>query len=276
VTFEWVADGYFSGQGRFDAPDLWLELDREVQPDGEVAGGDAYGPLEPEPPLLLADGVGVLDRGPVTRIEGKLAVLVGEEQPDLLGGVPVQLQPPLHRLDRAALARVRLQRHLLEGQRVLPVVPVGARRVVRVTVDGDLHQIPGDRLDTGVVEISVDPAAVGLVRVRELRDLLLDDQSGARRHPLHGDGRVPVHRTAPGMPQLVVILEALPEHASGREDGLGPPGEVLRRLVPPTFDMADVRRVESHPGGKLLLRHPALGTPLGERRHELVCGPFDG
>src|SRR5205809_136898 len=63
VAFERAANGYFRGEGRLDAPDLWIELDRKVQPDGESAGGEADGTLEPLPPLLLADRIAVLDGG---------------------------------------------------------------------------------------------------------------------------------------------------------------------------------------------------------------------
>ena len=71
-----IDDGHLGGERCLDAPDLRLELDRKVQPYGEVAGRQADRPLEPLAPLLLADRVGVLDGGAFAGIERKAAVLV--------------------------------------------------------------------------------------------------------------------------------------------------------------------------------------------------------
>jgi hypothetical protein len=159
---------------------------------------------------------------------------------------------------------------------VLAVVPVGAGRVVRVAVHRDFDEVAGDRLGAGVVEGAADPAAVRAVGVGQLGELLLDDQPGARRQPLHRHRRVAVQRRAAGVAQLVVLLEALPDQPAGAEDSLGTAGEVLGGLVPPPFDMADVRGVEPHPRGELLLAHSALDPPVRQSRYKLVSGPLDG
>jgi hypothetical protein len=204
-------------------------------------------------------------------------VLVREQQPHLLGGVPVQLEPALHGLGGVALAGHRLDVQLLPGQRVLPVVPIRAGRVVRVPVDRDLHQVPGDRLVARVVERSFDPAPVGAFGVFELGDLAFDDQAGARRHPLRRHRGVAMRgRSAAGVPQFVVLLESGPDRAARREHRFRTPREVLGGLVPSSLDMADVRRIEAHPRGQLLFGHPPLDPPLGKGRDELVGSPLDG
>ena len=276
AAFEWVADGYVGCEGRLKAPYLRLELEREVEAYGEIAGGQAYRPLEPLPPLFLADGVGVLDGGAFAGIERELAVVVREEQPHLLGRVPVQLRPEVHRLDRVALAGDRLDVELVPGEGVLPVVAVRAGRVVRIAVHRDLHQVPGHGLVARVVERAPDPAPVRLPDVRELGDLPLDDQASTGRQPLDRHGRVAMQRHVPGVPQFVVLLEFLPDRAAGREHRLRATREVLGRLVPAPFDVAHVRRIESHARGELLLGHTAVDPPLRKCRHELVSGPLDG
>jgi hypothetical protein len=155
-------------------------------------------------------------------------------------------------------------------------MPVGARRVVREAVHRDLHEIPRDRLGAGVVERAPDPAPVAPVGVRELGGLRFHNQAGARRQPLDRHRRVAVRRGGAGVPQFVVLPEPFPNRAAGSQHGLRPPGEVLRGLVPPSFDVADVRRVEAHPRGELLLRHSAFHPPLRKSRHEMVGGPLDG
>ena len=63
--------------------------------------------------------------------------------------------------------------------------------------------------------------------------------------------------------RLVVLAEPLPDRPAGAQHQLGPAGEVLGRPVPAGLHVADVRRVEAHVGGELLLRQPPL------RRHSI-------
>lgn len=242
-----------------------------------MTGGQPDGPLEPGPPLLLADAVRVLDCGPVAGVEREAPLTVLEQQPDLLEGVPVVLRPPVHRLgvtDVVVPASLELQ--FGEGEGVLAVMPVGAAGVVRVTVDRHACQVAGDRLGAGVVQLAANDAPVAVVGVGEGCQLPFDDQASAGWQPLAGRGGFAVRVAGTGVPEVVVLPEALPDRAAGLQDGFGPAGEVLGGAVPAPFDVAHVGRVEPHEDGELLLGEPASGPLPGEFGREGVGSPFEG
>ncbi|GFJ90732.1 hypothetical protein Prum_043740 [Phytohabitans rumicis] len=156
-------------------------------------------------------------------------------------------------------------------------MPVGPLRVVRVPVDGDPDQVAGDRFGAGVVEGPPDDTPVAAFPVRQGGDLLLHDQAGAGGQPLLWYGWVAVAgRHGPRVPQLVVLLVALPDRTAGAEDRLRATGEVLGRTVPPSFDVAHVRRVKTHAGRELLLAHAPLDPPPGKLGRERVRSPLYG
>src|SRR5690606_12233182 len=139
----------------------------EVEADGELAGGQADRPLEPRPPLLLADGVRVFDLRAPSGVEGEPSTGVLEEQPDFLERVPVELLVPVHGLAAVWAAAVRLKVEFAVAEGVLAVVAVGPLGVVGEAVHRDPDEVAGDRLGAGVVEGSAYRAAVGAVAVGE-------------------------------------------------------------------------------------------------------------
>lgn len=88
--------------------------------------------LEPGAPLLVTDRIGVLDPGPLARVEREAAVLVLEAEPQLLEGVAVVADTPRHRV----LAFVAcLEAEFVPREWVLAVEQVGPVRVTGVPVN---------------------------------------------------------------------------------------------------------------------------------------------
>src|SRR6266540_1431051 len=99
------------GVGDLGAPDGGLELGGEGEADAEAAGGKAHGALEPAAPLVVADGVAVVDPGPLAGVERELRLRALQQQPDLLDGVTVELDLPGHRLVAAPSLEVEFLQH---------------------------------------------------------------------------------------------------------------------------------------------------------------------
>src|SRR6266542_5604553 len=115
-ALEGGAEGHVAGGvGDLGAPDGRLEVRGEGEADAEATGREAHGALEPAAPLVVADGVAVVDPGPLAGVERELGLLVLQQQPSLFERVAVELGFGCHRF----VTTPRLETEFLEGQRVL-------------------------------------------------------------------------------------------------------------------------------------------------------------
>src|SRR6266571_8088999 len=82
----------------FHAPHDGIKLSGEDEPDAETLSWQTDGSLEPLAPLVVSNGVDVLNPGALSRVQGESAVLVLKDQPDLFECVAVVLHLPPHGL----------------------------------------------------------------------------------------------------------------------------------------------------------------------------------
>ena len=154
---------------------------------------------------------------------------------------------------------------------MVPIVTVGPLGLARVAVDRDPDRISGDRLPAGVVQVTAHLAPVLTVHKGQSSLLVLNHQAGRRWPPLVRAGRLRSYpRPGRGLAHMVEVAEPLPDLPAGVENLLGPPSEVLGRAVPASLDVADVRRVETHVGGELLLGPAPFSAPTHQRGRERV------
>ncbi len=166
-------------RGRLHSPHHRIKVGGEVEADRQMPGRRAHGTLEPLPPLVLTDLVGVLDGRGVPGVERKPTADVLEQQPDFLESVPVGLHRPGHLLPVAS----GRQTQEIPTQRVRPVQPRGPFRVARIPVDGDPHEVAGDRFGPDVSDPAallrvVDPAVV-----TQFGEVLLNHQTAGADVP---------------------------------------------------------------------------------------------